>query len=70
MRKKHRDIIVDGVRYGWIVSSFDEDLMKNGYSIYLNNQVIISHDEKHDDPWPITPKIIESEIRKWIKENI
>lgn len=61
MKKKHRDIIVDGVRYGWIMYNVCE------YSIYLNNQVIITR--KTDERFPITPKIIESEIRKWINKN-
>jgi len=58
MKKKHRDIVVDGVTYGWI-SGFGQ------VSIFLNKKRIGGiQTEGHMD---ITPKLIADAIRTIIK---
>lgn len=59
MKKKHRDIIVNKVKYGWIVYN-------GGYKVFLNKQVII---EKVDHDVSITPKTIRESILQWIGKN-
>ena len=54
MKKKHRDIVVDGVKYGWTV---DWSKLK----IWKDKKVIATHDipERHD----ITPSIVAGLIK-------
>jgi len=65
MKKKHRDIVVDGVQYGWTVESYYR------LKIWKNKKVIAEYciAEHHD---AVTPKFVAALIKdpvdalKWI----
>jgi hypothetical protein len=62
MKKKHRDITVNGVKYGWIAGV-------GGYlTIYKDKKKIWENGYKGDSPEVITPKHVAEVIRKFEKE--
>jgi len=65
MKKKHRDITVDGVEYAWTVSS---GLYGKVVSIWLNKKVI--HKFETCRKYSITPKDVQeaiTELNKGVK---
>ena len=55
MKKKHRDITVDGVKYAWIARS-------NGYITIWKDKKIFYEDCSYNDYMSITPLIIKKAI--------
>jgi hypothetical protein len=54
MKKKHRDITVNEVQYGWLIRYVDTVV------IYKDKKII--YEEKCNE-YPITPKVIENIIK-------
>lgn len=59
MKKKHRDITVDGVKYGWIP-------MYGSAKVYLNKKKLFQFDLDEDS---ITPSIVAKEIKQYNENN-
>ena len=57
-KKKHRDIVVDGVQYAWTTRNMGHKIV-----IWKDKKVLF---EKDNDVHPITP----SYIREIIKDNV
>jgi hypothetical protein len=59
MKKKHRDIVVDGITYGWI----------GGWGwarIYKDKKLWFNYN--NDDGW-ILPSMVADAIKEWLKKN-
>lgn len=61
MKKKHRNITVDGVEYGWTVGEDRYDYMENHFSIYKDRKFVKSIISKEST---ITPKIVAETIKQ------
>ena len=59
MKKKHRDIVVDNITYGWIVDAMGYELR-----IFKDKKVVLN--VRVEEFTPVTPKIIEGLIREYI----
>jgi hypothetical protein len=57
MKKKHRDITVDGVKYGWTVT-YDT------LSIWKDKKIILTEDVTH---CTVTPGVVADIIKIWVK---
>ena len=56
MKKKHRDIVVDGVKYGWMIDGY------NHVKIWKDKKVMAEYDiEYHHDS--ITPSMVAGLIK-------
>lgn len=61
MKKKHRDITVNGKKYAWAFTHPDADGDGHGIiKIWKNREVI--YDELHETMEPVTPKMIRQLI--------
>ena len=62
MKKKHRNLIVDGIEYGWVVGEDRWDYMEKWFTIYKNKKKIkcITIKDKND----ITPKMVADAIKE------
>jgi len=60
MKKKHRDIVVNGKTYGWLVSPNDDPQDANDVlKIYFNKKLIHSEDT---NGMKITPAMVAEKI--------
>jgi hypothetical protein len=67
MKKKFRNITVDGVQYGWSVKTH---LYVKTLSIWLDKNVILTRDFPHENNDSETVKITPSVVRTVIERSI
>lgn len=61
MKRKHRNINVDGVEYGWTVGEDRYDYMEKWFSIYKDGKFVKSIISKES---AITPKMVAEAIKQ------
>ena len=66
MKKKYRNIIVDGKKYGWLID-FNCDGDGGNYLRIFDKKLVIDFRKINCNISQITPKIVENEIRYYEK---
>lgn len=61
-KKKYRDIVVDGVKYAWMVKDYYDELPD--LIIWKNKKEIIRYDVQYRDT-KITPKFVADKITEF-----
>ena len=65
MKKKYRDIAVNGETYGWIVNYVDIEDRDLGFSIYKNKKYLFSSRSKESSITPsLVARCIENHLAK------
>ena len=60
MKKKHRNIIVDGFEYGWVVGEDRFDYMEKWFTVYKNKKPLKCFKVDCNE---IKPKMVEDAIK-------
>ena len=67
MKKKFREITVDGVTYGWLIRN---KYSKRTVEIWLNKQVIFERDIEYNDKNGNNIEITPSRVERIIKNSL
>lgn len=65
MKKKYRDIVVDDVKYAWMITGKGEDNLS--IKVMKDKKVIIMTEVNNVDG--ITPKHVADLIKVWLKDS-